>query len=117
MTYLLVFPQLECHSGLVEVETGPSLQTFINGVRIEARGITKHYKPATSIHLISLNIFIIPVRNIFGSSKHYSDLLSMFSGESLPWREVSQFLVNDSSICSSVSTTTWKLIARILHLE
>lgn len=42
------------------------------------------------------------------------NLLSMFKGASFPWREGSHGLENDTSTCSSVSTTTLKVVALIL---
>ena len=43
------------------------------------------------------------------------DLLSMLNGAWSPWSEGSHILVKESSTCSSVSTTTLKVVPSILH--
>lgn len=44
---LLVFSELEYNPSLREVERWPFLRVLVDGVGVEARGITKHYKPET----------------------------------------------------------------------
>lgn len=43
--FILVFSQLESDPGFTNVEVRPILQVLIYGIRVEARGTTKHYKP------------------------------------------------------------------------
>lgn len=47
---LLVFPKLESDPCFAEAEARPVLQVLVDGVRVEARATTQHYKPEMGHH-------------------------------------------------------------------